>query len=132
MTIFGRGPLISLKSFHPSVIRWCAMHVIHLGLLHVCNGAGMWFGKWFMIFSFEFFFPNVLTSPFYFEGKHLLSHSVMIYSSNIQGKYCWTLAFGGILARRLAIKCMLLTKIFAATVPIIELNVHNQLSLRAR
>ena len=41
------------------------------------------------------------------------------------------LGFWGILSNRLAIKCMLLTKTFAATAPTIPLNVHSQLSLRA-
>ena len=35
------GPLVGLRNFHPSMIRWCLMHVVHLGLLFVCNGSGM-------------------------------------------------------------------------------------------
>jgi len=35
------GPLVGVQGFHPSVIRWCAMHVVHLGLLFVANGSAM-------------------------------------------------------------------------------------------
>ena len=38
------GPLLGLKSFHPGIIKWCAMHTIHLGLLFVCNGASLQLG----------------------------------------------------------------------------------------
>ena len=36
-----QGPLIGVRGFHPSAVRWCAMHVIHLGLLYVANGSAM-------------------------------------------------------------------------------------------
>lgn len=36
-----QGPLVGLRNFHPSLIRWCLMHVVHLGLLFVCNGSGL-------------------------------------------------------------------------------------------
>ena len=36
-----QGPFIGIRHFHPSMIRWCMMHVVHLGLLFVCNGSGM-------------------------------------------------------------------------------------------
>ncbi len=35
------GPLVGVKGFHPACIRWCLMHVVHLGLLYVCNGSAM-------------------------------------------------------------------------------------------
>ena len=35
------GPLIQLPNFHPSCIRWCLMHVLHLGLLFTANGSGL-------------------------------------------------------------------------------------------
>ena len=38
---YEQGPFIGLRDFHPSMIRWCLMHVVHLGLLFVCNGSGM-------------------------------------------------------------------------------------------
>ena len=28
-----------LKSFHPSIMHYCSMHVINLGLLYVVNGS---------------------------------------------------------------------------------------------
>lgn len=37
------GPLIALKNFSPTVVRWCMMHVVHLGILYVCNGACLTF-----------------------------------------------------------------------------------------
>lgn len=47
----GVCPFIGIRHFHPSMIRWCMMHVVHLGLLFVCNGSAMnlllrfgWFG----------------------------------------------------------------------------------------
>ena len=33
---------MGIPGFHPSVVRWCLMHVCHLGLLFVCNGSSMW------------------------------------------------------------------------------------------
>ena len=38
------GPYLALKKFHPSTIRWDLMHVVHLGLLYVCNGGSMHLG----------------------------------------------------------------------------------------
>lgn len=45
-------PLVGIPGFHPSVVRWCLMHVCDLGLLFVCNGSSMnlllragWFGS---------------------------------------------------------------------------------------
>lgn len=35
------GPLVGLKGFHPSIIRWCLMHALHLGLLYTANGGTM-------------------------------------------------------------------------------------------
>ena len=35
------GPLLQLPNFHPSCIRWCLMHVLHLGLLFTANGSGL-------------------------------------------------------------------------------------------
>lgn len=37
----GICPLLGLKSFDPSCIRWCFMHVVHLGLLYTVNGSGL-------------------------------------------------------------------------------------------
>lgn len=37
----GICPLIGIRHFHPSTIRWCMMHIVHLGLLYVCNGSGL-------------------------------------------------------------------------------------------
>lgn len=34
-------PLIALRRFHPSCIRWCLMHVLHLGILYTINGGAM-------------------------------------------------------------------------------------------
>ena len=64
----------------------------------------------------------------YVKQKYLFTCMI---SSTIQGTYCWTLCFRGILPSRLAIKCMLLPKTFAATAPTIRLNVHSHVSLRA-
>ena len=36
-----RGPLLGLHNFDPSVIRWCLMHVFHLGLLFSANGSSL-------------------------------------------------------------------------------------------
>ena len=35
------GSLLALRGWHPSVIRWDLMHVVHLGLLYVINGAAL-------------------------------------------------------------------------------------------
>ena len=35
------GPLLGLHGFDPSCIRWCFMHVVHLGLLYTVNGSGL-------------------------------------------------------------------------------------------
>ena len=35
------GPLVGVRDFHPSQIRWCLMHVVNLGLLYVINGSIM-------------------------------------------------------------------------------------------
>ena len=35
------GPLVGVRGFHPSCVRWCLMHVVHLGLLFVVNGSVM-------------------------------------------------------------------------------------------
>ena len=40
-----QGPLLGIHGFQPSTVRWCMMHVLHLGLLFVCNGSGMKFGR---------------------------------------------------------------------------------------
>ncbi|CAK9091262.1 Uncharacterized protein SCF082_LOCUS42995 [Durusdinium trenchii] len=37
----GISPLVGLKGFHPSIIRWCLMHALHLGLLYTANGGTM-------------------------------------------------------------------------------------------
>lgn len=36
--------MIGLIGFHPSTIRWCLMHVLHLGILYRVNGGSMQFG----------------------------------------------------------------------------------------
>lgn len=33
------GPLLAIRNFSPSMIRWCMMHILHLGLFYVINGA---------------------------------------------------------------------------------------------
>ena len=35
------GPLLGLRNFHPTVIRWCLMHVCHLGVLFTINGSAL-------------------------------------------------------------------------------------------
>ena len=35
------GPLIGLENFHPACIRWCLMHVVHLGILFTVNGSAL-------------------------------------------------------------------------------------------
>lgn len=37
----GICPLLGLHNFDPSVIRWCLMHVFHLGLLFSANGSSL-------------------------------------------------------------------------------------------
>ncbi|CAL1147539.1 unnamed protein product [Cladocopium goreaui] len=37
----GICPLLELKNFKPSCIRWCLMHVVHLGLLFRVNGSAV-------------------------------------------------------------------------------------------
>ena len=41
---FASGPFIGLSNFHPTLIRWCLMHVLNLGLMYVTNGSGMTLG----------------------------------------------------------------------------------------
>lgn len=53
------GPLIGLYRFHPGIIKWCLMHVLHLGLLYIANGGAMLLvctccTKWFVNQSFGF------------------------------------------------------------------------------
>ena len=36
------GPLIALKGFDSSLIRWCCMHVTNLGLLYGSNASVLW------------------------------------------------------------------------------------------
>lgn len=40
-----QGPLLGVKNFHPSCIRWCLMHVLHLGLMFDSNASGMNLGS---------------------------------------------------------------------------------------
>lgn len=47
------GPFIGLCRFDPSVIRWCLMHVLHLGLLYVANGGTMHFARAYVIVLFD-------------------------------------------------------------------------------
>ena len=35
------GPLIGLENFHPACIRWCLMHVVHLGILFTVTGSAL-------------------------------------------------------------------------------------------
>ncbi|CAK9069365.1 Uncharacterized protein SCF082_LOCUS34741 [Durusdinium trenchii] len=50
----GVCPLIGLQGFDPSIIRWCLMHTLHLGLLYTANGGTMQLGcttgKFFHLF----------------------------------------------------------------------------------
>lgn len=43
------GPLVILKNFSHGVIRWCTMHIVHLGILYVSNGASLIFAGNFLI-----------------------------------------------------------------------------------
>lgn len=40
-----QGPLVALRGFHPSTIKWCSMHVINLGLCYGVNGGGLYLPK---------------------------------------------------------------------------------------
>lgn len=35
------GPLLTLQGFHPSMLKWCSMHTLNLGLLFVANAAAL-------------------------------------------------------------------------------------------
>lgn len=35
------GPLLTLQGFHPSMLKWCCMHTLNLGLLFVANAAAL-------------------------------------------------------------------------------------------
>ena len=63
------GPLIALINFSPGVLRWCIMHVIHLGILYVCNGACLTSGLhlsgtyyWIIVFN-----PYIMASKLLFD-----------------------------------------------------------------
>lgn len=34
-------PLIKLRGFHPSILRWCTMHTLNLGLMFTANGGSL-------------------------------------------------------------------------------------------
>ena len=38
------GPLLLLRGFEPSMIKFCAMHVVNLGLVLTANGGALTFG----------------------------------------------------------------------------------------
>ena len=46
------GPLLGIRNLHPSCIRWCLMHVVHLGLLYKTNGSGLFSGLFQHLLSF--------------------------------------------------------------------------------
>lgn len=36
-----RGPLLSIRGFHPACLKWCLMHTLNLGILYTCNGGSL-------------------------------------------------------------------------------------------
>lgn len=54
-----QGPLVALRGFHPSTIKWCSMHVINLGLCYGVNGGGLHFDIYYFLPLFEYYYERV-------------------------------------------------------------------------
>lgn len=47
------NPMAFTAGFHPEMIKYCLMHVLHLGVAHLCNGGAL-----MVLMEHEFFGPS--------------------------------------------------------------------------